>query len=152
VIPHDMFDAKMTKEQKQLLTRRLAVAIKNQPELMDLKGLLLGLGGSFLVAPPKNDPDIPLLLKSGFVMCGTVMLKVMAKSSCHQNISAVWKERKFGIVGIATGYALSEDGLWRQHSWGILRDGLLETTRERTKYFGILLQGPQAEQFVTHNL
>ena len=34
-----------------------------------------------------------------------------------------------------------DDGLWRRHSWGILRDGVLETTEARLKYFGIVLQG-----------
>jgi hypothetical protein len=35
-----------------------------------------------------------------------------------------------GEVRIASGYALSSDGLWRQHSWGMdVADGrILETT------------------------
>ncbi|HEX7958941.1 MAG TPA: hypothetical protein VF493_03430, partial [Terriglobales bacterium] len=58
---------------------------------------------------------------------------------------------RFGIVAIATGYALSEYGLWRQHSWGILRDGVLETTKTRLKYFGIVLQGGEADFFASSN-
>jgi hypothetical protein len=75
----------------------------------------------------------------------------MNVSSCHQNVASVWKKRRFGIVAIATGYALTQDGLWRQHSWGILRDGVLETTVVRVKYFGILLQGAAADRFAEHN-
>jgi len=75
----------------------------------------------------------------------------MKSSSCHQNVAFLWTKRKFGIVGIATGYALTDDGLWRQHSWGILRDGVLETTEARLKYFGIVLQGERADFFAANN-
>ena len=75
----------------------------------------------------------------------------MKSSSCHRNVAAVWTKKKFGIVGIATGYALSDDGLWRQHSWGILRDGVLETTEKRLKYFGVVLQGERADFFAFSN-
>ncbi len=141
----------MTKEQKKFLNRRLRVAVKNQPKLAELKRLLLKMGGDFLVAPPKPDSDLAWLLRSGFFMRGPVTLKIMATSACHQNTATIWKSRKFGVVGIATGYALSRDGLWRQHSWGVVRDGLLETTVRRTKYFGILLQGSHADRFAKRN-
>lgn len=84
-------------------------------------------------------------------MSGTAKLKRGKSSMCHQNIASSWKARRFGIIGIATGYALSEDGLWRQHSWGLLRDGILETTELRVKYFGILLQGDRADYFASCN-
>jgi hypothetical protein len=109
------------------------------------------MGGSFVVAPPKPDGDIPMLLESGFLTSGPITLKIMKSSSCHQNVAALWKSRKAGIVAIATGYALSEDGLWRQHSWGMRRDGILETTEPRTKYFGLVLQGEKADHFVKCN-
>ena len=40
-----------------------------------------------------------------------------------------------------------DDGLWRRHSWAILRDGILETTAVRLKYFGLLFQGDFADEF-----
>jgi len=92
-----------------------------------------------------------MLLETGFLTGGPIKLKVMNASSCHQNVASVWKKRRFGIVAIATGYALTQDGLWRQHSWGILRDGVLETTVVRVKYFGILLQRAAADRFAEHN-
>jgi hypothetical protein len=119
--------------------------------LVSLKGLLLGFGGEFLVAPPKPDQDVPLLLERGFLMSGPVMLNVMQSSSCHRNVASVWTRKEFGIVGIATGYALSDDGLWRQHTWGVLRNGILETTEERLKYFGLLFQGNRADFFAESN-
>jgi hypothetical protein len=141
----------MTPEQRKFLRLRLREAVSKQPDLKRLKTLLLRFGGDFLVAPQKPDSDIPFLLVSGFLMNGPIMLKISNENSCHQNVAAVWKTRRFGIVGIATGYALSEDGLWRQHSWGILRDGVLETTEARVKYFGILVQGERADYFAASN-
>ena len=141
----------MTDEQKQLLEHRFTDAAKRQPRLKLLRRLLLTLGGQFFVAPPKREPDISALLESGFVMCGAVKLAAMKANLCHQNVASVWRSRKRGIVGVGTGYALSEDGLWRQHSWGVLREGILETTKERVKYFGILLQGSRADRFARRN-
>jgi len=141
----------MDPEQKAFLNRRLRDAVGQQPELKRLKAVLLRLGGDFLVAPPKPDQDISMLLEHGFVTSGPVTLKVMKSSSCHQNVASIWTKKKFGIVGIATGYALSDDGLWRQHSWGILRDGVLETTETRLKYFGVVLQGEKADFFAFSN-
>jgi len=141
----------MKPEQKSFLNRRFRDAASKQPELKKLKVLLLRLGGEVLVAPPRPDQDIPTLLQEGFLTSGTITSKIMKSSSCHQNVASVWTNRKFGIVGIATGYALSKDGLWRQHSWGILRDGVLETTEPRVKYFGIVLQGERADFFAFSN-
>lgn len=142
----------MDPERKKFLIRRLREASKEQPELRRLKSLLLRFGGEFLVAPPKPDEDIPSILKSGFLVGGRILFKPMTRSSCHQNVSRLWKNRRSGIIGIATGYALSADGLWRQHSWGLRRDGVLETTELRTKYFGLILQGEKADQFAESNL
>jgi hypothetical protein len=139
----------MTPEQKRFLQERLRKAVIAQPELKRLKTLLLGFGGSFLVAPARPDPDLSRLLESGFLMSGPVSVETMKLSMCHQNVAAIWKVRRKGVVGIATGYALSDDGLWRQHSWAILPDGVLETTEERQRYFGILLQGSAADHFAS---
>ena len=86
-------------------------------------------------------------------MSGPVALKKMKSSHCHQNVSAAWKSKRslHRIIAIGTGYALSPDGLWRQHSWGVLRDGLLETTEARVKYFGILHHGIEADYFAECN-
>ena len=51
-----------------------------------------------------------------------------------------------------TGYALSDDGLWRQHSWGLLTDDrVVETTVARLRYFGAILTDPAAAEFVLAN-
>src|SRR6185312_10293402 len=102
--------------------RRLRAAIISQPEIKLLRALLLELGGVELVAA--FDPDAPLLILSGFAMSGSVENKVMERNACHKNISVLWIAKQSRLVGIGTGYALSNDGLWRQHSWGIRRNGI----------------------------
>jgi hypothetical protein len=141
----------MRSEQKEFLERRLREAAEKQPEIKLLANLLVELGGQFLVAPPGADFYISNLLEFGFVMSGPVQLNIMRANSCHQNVSLLWKDRKLGMVGIGTGYALSDDGLWRRHSWGVLREGIVETTDNRVKYFGLLLQGSRASQFADRN-
>ena len=53
--------------------------------------------------------------------------------------------RLYGIIGIGTGYALADDGLWREHSFGVLREGVLETMAPKQKYFGLLLVSEAAD-------
>ncbi len=85
-------------------------------------------------------------------MVRVVHCETLEAGWCHRNVARVWVSRQPGIVGIGTGYALSEDGLWRQHSWGVLKNGILETTVARTKYFGVMLKGIAADSFADANL
>lgn len=142
----------MTQEQRRLLDRRFREAAEQQPDLEVLRGLLLGLGGIHLVAPPSPDAALPLLIDAGFVMAGPVVRTTMKKSECHRNVAEIWAEKQHALVGIGTGYSLSDDGLWRQHSWGLRREGILETTISRVKYFGVLLQRGDADLFAMANL
>jgi hypothetical protein len=139
-------------KRKEFLANRLREAIAKQPELEQLSTLLLGFGGEFLVATHNPDDFVTTLLECGFLTDGPITMCKMAASSCHRNVATLWKQRQRGIVAIASGYALSDDGLWRQHSWGILRDGILETTEQRSKYFGIVLQGLEADLFTANEL
>jgi hypothetical protein len=50
-------------------------------------------------------------------MPGAVVCEVMEDSRCHENVARLWTDKRWGLVAIGTGYALSEDGLWRRHSW-----------------------------------
>lgn len=142
----------MTTEEKRLLNHRFQEASAQQPALKLLKPLLLKLGGSYVVAPQRPDPDLALLIESGFVISGPVLVKGMDPQACHRNVATIWKARKHGIVAIASGYALSSDDLWWEHSWGIRREGILETTNKRLKYFGLVLQGTKADSFAKMNL
>ena len=142
----------MDREQERILDRRFREAARQQPDLKVLRRLLLGLGGTHLVAPPSPDGTLPLLINAGFVMAGPVVQRTMKKSDCHRNVAEIWAKRQDELVGIGTGYSLSDDGLWREHSWGVRREGILETTVSRVKYFGVLLQHGDADSFAVANL
>lgn len=143
---------KMTTVEKRLLNHRYREASAQQPALKLLKPLLLKLGGEYVVAPQRPDPGLSLLIESGFVISGPILVKSMVYQACHRNVAAIWKARKYGVVAIGSGYALSSDDLWWEHSWGIRREGILETTKKRLKYFGLVLQGAAANSFAEMNL
>jgi hypothetical protein len=136
---------------RSFLAARLKIAILQQPEIKTLRALLLRVGGTELVAPPWRDCRASALIYAGFVMDGCVMLRTMRPCSCHRNASRLWSRKRNGLIGIGTGYALSGDGLWRQHSWGMGRRGIVETTEVRFTYFGQLLQRQDADLFAQHN-
>jgi hypothetical protein len=129
----------MTPGQRSFLRKRLRLAASKQPEIKLLRKVLLSVGGDEIVAPPGEfERDLEAIMRFGHVTAGPVRLKVMKTSNCHSNIWELWGKRTKGLVALCTGYALSADALWRQHSWGILREGVLETTEPRVKYFGFI--------------
>lgn len=70
---------------------------------------------------------------------------------CHRNAANLWSvnRRKLSIV---TGYALSVDGGWRQHSWCVDEDHkVIETTTKRVLYFGFPLTPAEAAIFLYNN-
>lgn len=76
----------------------------------------------------------------------TCVLHLGARSNCHVNAVTLWRSGE--AVAIGTGYALSDDQLWREHSWAWDRDGyLIETTEPRNRYYGLRMDGPRAERF-----
>ena len=143
---------RLPRDRERLLRRRLEEAANLQPEIGELRRLLLNMGGVELVAPPGPDAAVGFLIDYGFAMAGPVKRRGMIEGGCHKNVSRLWVSGARTLIGIGTGYALSGDGLWRQHSWGIRRSGIIETTAEREVYFGIALDGSQADSFAESSL
>jgi hypothetical protein len=113
---------------------------------------LLSHGGRLVVPPREPDPDLALLVSGGLVISEGPARRFIAgePNGCHANASHLWVEKT--AVAISTGYALSEDGLWRSHSWGVGADGeLIETTEQRTAYAGVIRTGGDALFFVCNN-
>ena len=61
-------------------------------------------------------------------------------NGCHPNVTFL---KKAGVIDTAyTGFVLSDDGMWRYHSWGVKGDSIIETTLLRPEcgttiaYFG----------------
>ena len=74
--------------------------------------------------------------------------------SCHEN-SAYFCLDNPDCRAAMSGYALSEDGVWREHSWGVekLSKGprLVETTVPRLAYYGFLRTIDETQDLLVGN-
>lgn len=124
---------------------------RETPKLQELRNRLLTVGGEAVVLPRIED-DLLSILKRGQEFSGRwSLLRRGEPSRCHANVAALW-ESSNGFVRICTGYALSRDGVWRQHSWGLTAGGkVLETTERRVRYYGFVLRKKEAERFSYEN-
>jgi len=107
----------LNEEQRVFLDAKLETLSKLQPGILKLRTRLLHVGGIQMVAPGSPDPDLDAILSRGSLQDYASVLVKSDENSCHRNISAMWLQNK--LLAIGTGYALSEDGLWRQHTWGV---------------------------------
>jgi hypothetical protein len=123
---------------------KLDQALQAKPYLRLLHNRLLELGGSVPViwnaGHTTTDSFVHLLLLMGRVSSGRgARLRVMARNGCHANAEALAKRypKKYQHE---TGYALSDDGCWREHSWAfdITKNQIVETTVPRKRYYGII--------------
>jgi hypothetical protein len=105
---------------------------------------LLAYGGTKVVIP-YLEPDILELFKRGtIVQMNKLRIIKGYRNSCHSN-SAKYSLKHPGTT-MYTGYALSDDDMWRQHSWVVDTKGIIETTEKRIAYFGIPYTIEQAQQ------
>lgn len=120
--------------------------------LLRLINLLLQFGGEEVCMPAK-EPDLYKILARGQLWYGNRIDFVEGlPCECHRNVSYLWVENKAFLL-IATGYALSDDGMWRQHSWAInpITKKVIETTKDRLLYFGYVLDLEESERFFYEN-
>jgi hypothetical protein len=107
--------------------------------VQQLQGVLLGHGGHRVVVIPTHpDPHMKEILEFGKVFRPERIRKHRGKRNrCHQNVVKLYLAgKKYRGAQIATGYGLSEDGIWGSHSWLVRDDEIIETTEPRTLYFG----------------
>ena len=122
--------------------------------LYDLKNLLLSFGGEATCLDAYEE-DLDKILQYGQLWLGTnVKMMKGLPSQCHRNSCDLWVENKENSR-ICTGYALSDDGMWRQHSWLVWMkpksNQIVETTVPRLAYFGYVMTTEQCEKFVADN-
>lgn len=122
---------------------------KIQPEFRELRRILMSIGGQETAPPLARDPMISFLIDCGIVFNGPVILKRAKSGEPLTHLARAWRKRAPGLVGIGLGYALEQNGLWREHTFGVLREGVLEAGAEKQKYFGLMLIGEAADGFVT---
>lgn len=91
-----------------------------------------------IVSTPYEHIDLDSIISNGKIIKGYILVKEMELSKCHDNCEILFAQKE--INNIYSGYALSTDGLWRFHSWGINLDGdIVETTCPRILYYGVTL-------------
>lgn len=117
-------------------------------KILVLRDILLSFGGDEACMPGTED-DLGLLLEYGEIWLPTGMiLKKGARGKCHSNALYLWDANR-GKVFVATGYYLSDDGMWRQHSWGICANSrggrVVETTNPAVLYYGVVFSNEECE-------
>ena len=111
--------------------------------------------GSIMQYREYNISYLNRMIKDGHLLYGDEAMIIAGPSGqCHRNSSELWKaNHKKCNVHIETGYALSADGMWYQHSWLVLfnEEGQLEvveaTPLRRLAYYGFQLKHAEAVRF-----
>jgi len=130
--------------------------IKYQHENLDLENLkkrLLAIGG-WAVCLSRHEPDFENILNRGERFAARAKMMRGEPCQCHSNSANLWDNNR-DISYLCTGYALSKDGMWRQHSWCVVRTPksykVIETTEPRISYFGYIMDQKEAEKFFYEN-
>lgn len=122
--------------------------------LFDLRQKLLDFAGE-AVCLPVYEEDLDNILNYGqFWVGNNVKLMRGEPSQCHANSANLWEQNK-DATRICTGYALSPDGMWRQHSWLVWHKArsnqIVETTVKRVAYYGFVMPYDMCQQFADDN-
>ena len=122
--------------------------------LFDLRQKLLDFAGE-AVCFPAYEEDLSNILNYGqFWVGNNVKLMRGAPSQCHANSANLWEQNK-DVTRVCTGYALSDDGMWRQHSWLVWHKArsnqIVETTVKRVAYYGFVMPYDMCQQFADEN-
>lgn len=124
-----------------------------------LHDILIAIGGEETCFPDIEE-DMTKILERGRFYKGTSKMIKGRPSRCHENACLLWRRNHASHdIHIATGYALSKDGMWRQHSWLVQRYStakqqrtrIIETTKKRVAYFGFEMTEEEAERFCYYN-
>jgi len=121
--------------------------------LEDLKKKLLGFGGIAAVFSSPDEEDLDAIMERGRLWRGyNAFVRRGEPCQCHRNACYVYAEDPTA-TRICTGYAMSRDGAWRQHSWCLdVRSGRpIETTTKRILYFGYAMNPDECRRFYYEN-
>jgi hypothetical protein len=126
--------------------QKLKQALRTKTYLRQLNDYLVSLGGDCVVV--WNDgfhttkEFVSVLMTFGRISTGRhARVRPMDANNCHTNSErlAIKHPRRYQRE---TGFALSDDGLWRPHSWvfDATRNQIVETVEPRVRYFGITIR------------
>jgi len=150
-------------ERKEWLAarNRMLTQSESDPKKQELKEILgRAAGEAAIIAEQESDMD-ELLLRAFFFLGTDIAYVEGAESRCHMNSALFWLNN-VEFCDLMTGYALSDDSIWRQHSWCLLHKDpaseedispcIVETTVKRLLYFGFKLSPSEASSFFAGNV
>ena len=115
-------------------------------EYEDLNKILTKIESNTILLPMfDTKAEIINLIKLGISFGATNEIRLGERSQCHENSVDQYLKNEYNEnLNIVSGFALSEDGLWRSHSW-IVKDNsfVIETTEKRLRYFGFVYKDTQ---------
>jgi hypothetical protein len=123
------------------------------PKRLELRRNLLRFGGSEVNLEPR-EPDLDILVSErAMVWDGAASKRIRGgePNRCHSNVARHYERQARPRWRIATGYALSDDGLWRQHSWLCGDKSIGETTARFVAYAGVILDDVESVLFCFDN-
>jgi len=144
---------------ENLASPAIVMQEKEKEQFLRLHDILLQIGG-YETCFPVVEEDMEKILSRGYYRKGTSKMMEGSPSRCHSNVCNLYVlNQRVADVTICTGYALSNDGLWRQHSWLLHRyktrtqhrTRVIETTTKRVAYFGFEMTEKEAEVFCDNN-
>lgn len=127
------------------------------PRMLELRERILSFAGKQVCMPFVEDEErLHQLETRGQIWYGdNSVFKQGARSQCHLNSAMICLENKMkgkGNIHMVSGYALSDTGMWRQHSWCVevqeSQNIIIETTELRTLYFGYVLDDKELMEFI----
>jgi hypothetical protein len=157
--------APLEEGQHRFLMARLGRVLPLSRQLARLRERLLGIGGLEVVLPrydefpdhlrQRDDYYTARVLERGRTWPAALAdLEPGQANSCHTNVARLHMQARGAI---ASGWALADDGLWREHSWIVARsatgaEALIETTVSWLVYHGYELDREEAGRFLRDEL
>lgn len=118
-----------------------------------LKMRLLGFGGTEVKLGMDSEDELDRILFDGMLFDNDVIRLNGGFGQCHKNVATKYKKFKSDGFRIISGYALSDNDIWVQHSWGLnSSDKIMETTGNNyQKYYGYILNESESDEFCFYN-
>lgn len=110
-----------------------------------IKKTLTDIGGEAVILLP-DEYDEAIEVRGKCFIRPKIKMKLGYDNQCHFNSAKLWMKNIFKRQ-LYTGYALTEDGIWRQHSWVVEGLTVIETTVKRIAYYGFKLTKEEAMKF-----
>jgi hypothetical protein len=165
-LPHPLITQPMDNEWKSLINERqwwaqgfkaVDTLTENERSIIKTNQTLirkiLAFGGEEVCMPFIED-DLATIMTRGVLLYGDDARFFKGDPcECHRNSVLFWEKNKNKVV-LMTGYALSNDSMWRQHSWcAFIKNGqIIESTEGRKAYFGFAMTHDEANALLGETL